>query len=300
MTRVLPGLSRGKCAALAVGVLIASGAVAQGFGPAGPTPASAGTPISTHEYSKGKGFDKCEAPTRAQMESWWSGSPYYYVGIYIGGSLRACPNENLTEGWVNDVDNMNWRFLPIWVGPQAPCSTENWSDEFSSDPEKARQRGHSAALYAKDKLIELGFHVPGDVNKKGPIVFYDLEGYDTTKSNCVEAVKAFIAGWTAELHQWRRLSGVYGPAKGVSWGSLWGINNQPDVVWVAQDNGTESVYGVDAPSRDKWEYQRLHQFKLNVSKTFNGVTMTIDINCARGRITGDNGEPAGDDPNCYS
>jgi Rv2525c-like, glycoside hydrolase-like domain len=265
--------------------------------------ANATTPISTHEYSKGKGFDTCEAPSTSQMNDFWNGTPYAYVGIYIGGSLRSCPNSNLTQSWVGTVDGtatnmMRYRFLPIWVGPQAPCT--NFNDTFSSDPAAARERGHTVAVYAKDKMIDLGFYVPGDPTKMGPIVFYDLEGYDTSNTNCVDAVKAFIAGWTSELHSWRRLAGVYGPALATSWSSFYQIDNEPDVVWIAQDNSTDSVYGVSAPSADKWGSQRLHQYELNKPKTWNGTTLNVDLDCAKGRVTGDNGDPAGDFAVCYS
>lgn len=260
------------------------------------TRADAGTPIRTHLKAQNKGFDTCQAPGVEKMRDFWSGSPYYYIGIYIGGSLRACSQPNLTQNWVSEVDDIGYGFVPIWVGPQAPCS--GFSDRMSSNPDTARQQGKNAAENAVQKSIDLGFHVPDDTSK-GPIIYYDLEGYDVNNDNCAEAVSAFIAGWTAELHSWRRLSGVYGPGLGTAWGRFWNLTNRPDDVWIAQWNDNPNVYEVSAPSRDKWEYRRLKQFKGEVTETRNGTTLSIDKNCARGMITSNNSITEYHDTACF-
>src|SRR5215472_8796708 len=80
------------------------------------------------------GIDTCDAPSVAQMQAFWSGTPYWNIGIYIGGSMRACAQANLTSSWLQQVGptGIGWHFMPLWVGPQAPCTS--FSDRFSSDP----------------------------------------------------------------------------------------------------------------------------------------------------------------------
>ena len=86
----------------------------------------------------------------------------------------------------------------------------------------------------------------------------------------------------------------------------WYINYRPIDVWIATDNRYPSVYDVNrgnpcGPSvpRDHWEYDRFHQYRLNVSETWNGTTLFIDKNCARGLVASAH-YYYGDDPSCYS
>src|SRR5580658_2643337 len=57
----------------------------------------------------GLGFDVCAAPSAAFMRAWRRSSPYRAVGIYIGGSDRACDQRNLTAGWVRREAAAGWR-----------------------------------------------------------------------------------------------------------------------------------------------------------------------------------------------
>jgi glycoside hydrolase-like protein len=258
----------------------------------------AGTPIYGVVTSKGKGFDKCGAATKASMDTWWSSSPFYYVGVYIGGSNRGCPNTIVDQDWISHNDSTGWAFIPIWVGPQPPCT--NFGDKFSSNTDTAREQGHTVGGYTKDRMIELGMFAPGD-GSMGPIAYYDLEAYDTTNQNCRDATKAFIAGWVSEMHQWHRRAGLYGSSCGSALDDFWGIDNKPDDVWIARyTSDNPSVYNVTCVPDSHWEYSRLRQHTQNVSATYGGVTLNpIDKNCARGDVTKDATSPYGDDADCY-
>ena len=70
------------------------------------------------------GFDTCDTPGVADMWVWRLHSPYSTVAVYMGGELRHCKNPFLDEGvWVPRVVAQGWRIIPIYVGPQAPCTT---------------------------------------------------------------------------------------------------------------------------------------------------------------------------------
>ena len=47
----------------------------------------------------GFAFDACAAPSTNALTA-WAASPYRAVGIYIGGTNRACKQPNLTASWV--------------------------------------------------------------------------------------------------------------------------------------------------------------------------------------------------------
>lgn len=260
------------------------------------SPAEANTPIRQHNPSKGKGFDACQAPTVSKMRDFWDGTPYWYVGVYTGGRARSCSQPNLSESWFSRVDDIGYGFLLIHVGPQAPCT--NFNIRMSSDPATAREQGRTAAGYAINQTIEFGFHVPGDTSKRGPVIYYNVEPYDTSNDSCSEAVRSFIAGWTAELHLWRRVAGVYGQSTGMSWGRLWNSTNKPNNIWIAEWDHKPNVYNVDRPSDEKWQYRRFKQFKGEIFETHNGTTLEIDKNCARGQLSGDNSF-YGDNSQCY-
>src|SRR6266852_4400139 len=93
-----------------------------------------GSGISEH-----KGFDSCQDPTASQMQAFWNGTPYWWVGTYIGGVLMYCSQPNLSASWLNTVYGQGWNFEFIWVGPQPPCTAYN--SRFSSDPATAYQQG---------------------------------------------------------------------------------------------------------------------------------------------------------------
>ncbi len=70
----------------------------------------------------GQGVDICEIPSLSKLQTWWSNSPYTAVNLYIGGSARACANVNLSKAFLVQLHLQGWKFIPTWVGPQAPCT----------------------------------------------------------------------------------------------------------------------------------------------------------------------------------
>src|SRR5262249_29593020 len=80
-----------------------------------------------------QGFHACPAPSLTTMTKWKSASPYVNVGVYIGGANRGCAQPNLTASWVSSVKGQGWNLLPIWVGPQASCTTLSGATTLSSD-----------------------------------------------------------------------------------------------------------------------------------------------------------------------
>jgi Domain of unknown function (DUF1906) len=240
--------------------------------------------------SKRKGFDACSAPSVSRMQTWWINTPYWDVGIYIGGSNRACSQPNLTPSWARTVHSQGWSYYLTWVGPQAPCT--GYGSRFSYDTSTARQQGRNQADAAVWAAYDLGF--------TGRNVYYfDMEAYNTGNSSCRNAVKAFVDGWSGRIkNYWGEKAGVYGSSCGSAVADWATINNVPNDVWVADWNGDPDVWGLACLSNGLWSNdQRLHQYRGGHNETWGGVTMNIDNDCADGLVT-PHGHFTSGDPAC--
>jgi hypothetical protein len=241
----------------------AADAVAAGRAPARPAlifGAAAPSLPATVADRIGLGFDVCAAPSARFMSAWLRYSPYRGVGIYIGGADRACDQQNLTAGWVRREAAAGWRFIPMYVGPQA---------SFGQLTDPVRQ-GTAAAADAVQQAQRLTF------GQQTPI-YYDMEAYGPSASR---RALQFLSAWTRELHKLGYVSGVYSSSSsGVS--DLARAYHRPrfvhpDVIYDALWNGAQNAGDAVYRHGDWPGHRRLHQFSGNVLQTFGGDTMDID------------------------
>ena len=242
------------------GGIIASTDAHWGRSPNLPRPVTApALPAQIADYH-GLAFDSCAAPSPAYMRAWWRSSPYGAVGIYIGGADRACAEPNLTAGWVRQQAAVGWRFMPLYVGPQAEFG------ELSSPAEQGRQAAADAVTQAE----RLGFG-------PGTPIYYDMEAYPAGQTS---AALAFLSAWTTSLHSLGFLSGVYS-SSGSGIADLarhysGHAHAMPDAIYDALWNGAantaDPVY-----LRGEWaDHQRLHQYSGNVLQTYGGDSIDLD------------------------
>jgi len=231
-----------------------------------------------------KGFDKCEAPSLADMQTWKTFSPYSFANIYYGGEARACAEQPyLDVSWVRSVFAQGWRLIPTWVGPQAPCSDRE--PRFSPEETEARNQGLAEANAAVDAAGALGFAA-------GTPLYYNLERYP--ENTCSVAVRAFVNAWTERVKERGYLAGVYGnPANAqADWVT---IDNSPDAVWLASwvcDRGTETcdwsqptVFSIPGLDDAYWpNNQRIRQYWGDHRETHGGVSLTVDADYANGPL----------------
>lgn len=149
----------------------------------------------------GAAFDACTAPPLETMRAWRDSSPYGAVGIYTSGSQRGCAQPRLGADWVRQARAMGWRFLPVHVGLQAPCSELSRKPK-RIDPARAVQQGREEAVEAVRGLKAVGLG-------KGSPVFLDIEAYPLRDPACGQAVVDFTLGWTQALHLAGYGSGFY-------------------------------------------------------------------------------------------
>ena len=223
----------------------------------------------------GYAFDACRAPSSRVMDRWRVSSPFLGVGIYIGGPLRACPQQHLTRGWVARQTRRGWRTLPIWVGPQASCT--GYRKRIAARPAAARHQGVRAARGAQTAARSLGITA-------GSTLWYDLEWFPAGRGRCRRSALEFLAAWTRTLHAAGYLSGVYSSVSaGIrAVGTVRGSRSyaHPDAVWFAWANGRRDTWlGDDWLRAPRWKANgRVHQYALDVRSSYGGVRMAIDRN----------------------
>lgn len=237
------------------------------------------------------GFDRCAAPTTGNMQTWWNSSPFFDIGIYLGGTSRSCPNPNLISGWVTTVQGQGWGLIPIWSGPQAPCACDAnlpppctpFPHVFSSTPGVAEAQGVAEATSAMKAASGLGLGQTGI----GSIIYYDMEPYTPL---CRTAVESFISGWRSQLNNNLYLDGVYGAPADAN--NDWAYASYPPSnVWIAkygtnnQNAPVVSIWGLtplcdpfSVPPCSLWsDNQRMHQYLgINKTATYGGVKLDLD------------------------
>ena len=254
--------------------------LAQGAGPAraaSPGEHAAARKAGAPGSLTGYGFDACAAPPQQVMDAWWQESPYSAVGIYIGGSNRLCKDQpELTADWVGKQQRTGWHLLPVQVGPQASCS--GYADRMSSDRTVSEQQGRAEAGVAMAGAQALGIGA-------GSTLYYDLEDYDISQTDCRQAALGFVSGWTKALKASGYRSGVYSNvASAITSLSLADVASHgsyamPDDIWFAWSNGSPDTRSADWVGSHAWDdHQRIHQYALDVTQTWGGYTLTIDAN----------------------
>jgi photosystem II stability/assembly factor-like uncharacterized protein len=240
----------------------------------------------------GPGFDKCELASEEELRRWIAESPYRAVNLYIGGSMRACLNETMDASRLKVLTQQGWTFIPTWVGPQAPCiyDPNNRLEKFALDPTTAFAQGRAEAEMAVQVAADLELaHADGS----GTVIYYDLEAYDGQDTACVEASRAFVAGWTQRLQASSSYAGLYALACNPPMTRYADTTPAPDTVWFAAwnrdqfDPAMTVMTGIPAwclPANAWTQQQRIRQYTGSHDETWGGVTLEIDSNVLDGIV----------------
>jgi hypothetical protein len=233
------------------------------------TAASAYSTVQPGSFT-GYAFDACTAPAAASMNA-WKASPYKAIGIYIGGVSRGCTQANLTAAWVQQQVTAGWKLLPLYVGPQASCTTK----KNRIDNTKADAQGRAAASDAVTQAAALGL-------ARNSVLIYDMEAYSTTDAACKAGVLAFMNGWTQQLHDLGYFSGYYssvssGIADQVANYSATGYA-RPDYVDFARWDQAVTLTDATIPATMWPGRRRMKQYQGGHQETWGGVTINVDSN----------------------
>jgi peptidoglycan hydrolase-like protein with peptidoglycan-binding domain len=254
--------------------------------PAAPQPASpavSASPKIAGAAFTGMAFDTCAAPSASTMRAWLH-SPYRAAGIYIGGSMRACGDGNLSASWVAQVHAMGWRLIPTYVGPQAPCVNQWGLATISSTWAFAQGSANAYDAVLRARYFGMGPGTP---------IYYDMEGYSPSGS-CSRTVTTFISGWTRELHHLGYRSGAYGNPGSLMTDMSRAVASPgfapPDYIWFAHWNGlrnTSDQRSYPGFADSKWSRgQRVHQYDGNLYQNWGGVGVSLDADWVNAAVAG--------------
>jgi hypothetical protein len=244
--------------------------------------ATAATRVTPGSFT-GFAFDTCQTPTSRTMDVWRRTSPFWGVGVYLGGVSSLCDRSNLTKAWVGRQSRRGWRVLPLWVGPQAACSTVG----YAADIDTARRGGYAAAA-------EQGRRNANQAVRKARAIgvpprstlWYDIEDFALSDDDCRRSVLTFLSAWTKRLHRLGYTSGVYSNVSAAvdaldfaSYASP-GSYALPDQIWYAWGNGRADTHIDRRWVRGKnWTpHARVHQYALDKVVEYGGVELKIDRN----------------------
>ncbi len=256
-----------------------------------------------------QGLDRCGPMDPTDMQKFWTGTPYWNFGRYLGGeNVSAC--QLLDSNWMNSVNAQGWGLVIYWVGLQAPAGCTDPARGFqpmSSNPLVAVAQGRQAAVAAYNKLHQIG------VTKVQSILYLDIENYTDT-ALCRNAVNFYIKGWTRELFDPTdipgaipQISGLYANPGAIQ--ALW--NAGPghclgmcpiNINFASYPGGlANSVWGEGPTLPDsEWSYyQRGHQYRGPHDEWWNqSVPITVDSDCFLGQVAGGlmNYDPGSDAP----
>lgn len=257
------------------------------------------------------GFDSRTALPPPSLQAWWTNSPYYDYGFYLGGrntkyalsSQYPSSAYNISPAtWVSDVISQGWGLIPFWAGYQAPCyyppsNGETYSTFPENNPTEDSNYGKSEGEAAAEKAYGLGLG-------SGSVIYYDMENYDQTNSACQAAVVAFLDGWVYGLENssdGKYVPGLYtntGPAE-ADWPDL---QSAIQDVLVGKSDHRATIWGLDCgkPSTNystcsssygltdsTWgEGYRAHQYLDNITETYGGVSLGIDRDLEYAQVDG--------------
>ncbi|HSS68835.1 MAG TPA: glycoside hydrolase domain-containing protein, partial [Nocardioidaceae bacterium] len=225
----------------------------------------------------GLGFDACSAPDQSTMDELRFESPYWGVGVYIGGPERTCSQPALDAAWVRTQAARGWHVFPVWVGRQSQCSDRSFVTQISARNAKATAQGVASANDAVRTAKRLGIG-------KGSTLFLDVEAYDNTTSACNQPVLSYQSGWNSRLRKLGWKGGFYSAgSSGIA--SIGFIKQtQPDAyslptaIWISSADGKPTT---DVPrfiDNGLWRHQRMHQYRIDVTRSFGAATLQLDEN----------------------
>lgn len=136
-------------------------------------------------------------PTRVEQ-----GKAFFYLGGRNTKNALTTVHPKTASQWVSRQLSHGRSLVPLWVGPQPPCSKGYSSYIAATSRNEAREQGENAADAAVSVASSLGLG-------KGTVLYYETGNYDQAKPACQGAVAAFLAGWDYEIHSFGYKAGVY-------------------------------------------------------------------------------------------
>jgi Domain of unknown function (DUF1906) len=250
------------------------------------------------------GFDASLYPGDAAMRAWKQpGSPYTWAGYYLPA---PCHRDGSWTGHRATLATDGWGMAVLYVGQQAwdalrTRSTPDGRIDALPDAHSAASRAAAAPatsastlavtcsqslLTAQQGATEADDAVARTAAEgfpRGTVIFLDIEGMTTVPST----MHAYYRAWVARvLADGRFRPGIYTHRANAD-----AIRSGVVGEYAAAGRGGDAAYwitggtGFDldrAPADVGLAYAAVWQGRLDVARTWNGVTLTVDENVATG------------------
>lgn len=202
------------------------------------------------------GFDIGAYPGKTAMQNFWSGTPFSWVGFYLPYAPRVL--SNTWHGKRQEVESIGFKMVPIYVGRQAGDTSYLTASQGKADALDAIKQAQAEGFVGLTTL------------------FLDVEQGGTLSSAYISYIKA----WTeAIMANSSFRPGVYcsyttadqiKAASNASYLFFW--------VWHLGLSGAGCGDNTSSPpSSSGVSYATIWQYAQNCSKTYNGTTLTIDL-----------------------
>ena len=279
-----------RCARLAlIGLVIAAGAcgdAAPGTAPdTKPDPAYAGYP----------GFDIAAYPGDAALSAWrFPTSPYHWVGMYL---TAPCHRDATWEGQYKRVTSLGWGTAVVYVGQQDWSAIPDMVPSSAASLRAARRPALdrsaeamatvtcSASLLTTDQgKLEANDAVTraaGAGVPDGSAIFLDIEYVTSVSPALLNYMSAWIAG---VLSDGRFRAAIYCAKSNAE--TLYAAataayaaaqRHDSPAFWIASSSGFTIA---SAPTAVGFTYAAAWQGLFDVSQSWGGVTLTIDVDVA--------------------
>jgi hypothetical protein len=239
------------------------------------------------------GFDAALYPGDAVMAAWkYPASPYYWTGYYLPA---PCHRDVTWSNKYSTLHAMGWGIAAIYVGQQ----------DWTQIPQSVIVRGASASARAAQSVTselvtcsasllsadqgtseaaDAVARLSADGFPDGTTVFLDVEFVTSVTPTLLEYYRAWIAGI---LRDGRYRPGVYAAKSNAT--TLYvaavdayhsaGSTAQP-VFWIASSSGFSLA---QTPTAVGFDFAILWQGMFDVTQTWNGATLLVDVDVASSR-----------------
>jgi hypothetical protein len=195
------------------------------------------------------GFDVQSVPQDWQtMQAGWNYSPFYDVGLYIGGVNYTGTKAGTVANplWLGLVQREGWGIFPIWVGWQPVCTPTKVNGSHVFNVYQGTNGSLSASEGAGDATSAA--NNADQFNLSNSVIFADIEQYTPPQASpynpgntCSAPVVNYINAWVSTLHQRRYSAGIYvnqSDLQDIIIGGAFNpaITNMPDELYVAKQN----------------------------------------------------------------
>jgi len=206
------------------------------------------------------GFDIDVYPGDSAMQAWWSGTPFYFCGFYLGGPYY---HGGGTSSWINSrsyLKGLGYGLFVLYVGRQVGSS-------YLTAAQGVADANNAVAL-----AQQAGFPA-------GTIIYLDVEAGGTLSSDFM----TYIDAWINQINY----NTSYRPGVYCSYSQTANqINNSISVncqfacinINVPPSPGNATPNPAPDPSGCGVVYALDWQYAQNVARTYGGVPLTVDLN----------------------